>query len=210
MWKTLVNLMLAGLLLGMTLGVAAQDNESSEPPSSLSKTMEWQMIPGESLNALSRLFYPKSGAMQHIFVKSTLDLNRDQRPDLTADYKFADKTTIVIPTLIDLSRHAPRVARVKSDSDATATSASATETTAAVEEKPAPEKRAKKLSKKQQEELQSLEQRSEDRKKELDDLNARLKSLEEQTKSQDAAIKDADQKIKDTQAKSGAPAQPGN
>ncbi|MDR2220215.1 MAG: DUF5320 domain-containing protein [Methylobacillus sp.] len=206
MWKSLVNLMLGGLLLGMTVGVAAQEEASSEPPSSLSKSMEWQMIPGESLNALSRLFYPKSGAMQRIFVKSTLDLNRDERPDLTADYKFEEKTAITIPTLIELSRHAPRVTAPRSapsNPDDTTVSISTTGTTTT-------EKPAKKLTKKQQDELQALEQRSEDRKKELDDLNARLKSLEDQTKSQDAAIKETDQKIKDTQAKSSAPAQLGN
>ena len=87
MWKSVINLMLCGVLLGLTVGATAEEGTL---PNSSSKSMEWQMMPGESLNSLSRLFYPKSSAMQRLFVASSVKLNREQMPELTGNFKFGE------------------------------------------------------------------------------------------------------------------------
>lgn len=181
MWKSFVNLILSGALLGMATGVAA---EEGVPPSSSSTSMEWQMMPGESFYSLSRLFYPKSSAMQRLFVKSALILNREQMPDLTGDFKFANETTVQIPTVFELSRHAPRTPRHRSHPVAASSFA---------EQQPAtlePEKLAPTgLGKEQNTSLQSLEQYVDQRQQELEALNARLKLLEKQSQTLQDSIK---------------------
>jgi len=184
MWKSLINLMLSGMLVGMAACAAAEEGESALPNSS-SKAMEWQMMPGESLNSLSRLFYPKSSAMQRLFVKSTVKLNREQMPELTGNFKFEDKTTLQIPTLIELSRHAPRKPRRKPQQVA-ASPAPAEESHVPFE----PEMQAPPaLGKEQKAAVQTLEQRVDQRQKELDKLNERLKSLQQESQTLQDSIK---------------------
>lgn len=181
MWKSLVSLILSGVLLGGAVVAAA---EESGVPNSSSKSMEWQMMPGESLNALSRLFYPKSSAMQRLFVKSTVNLNREQMPNLSGDFKFEDKATIRIPTLIELSRHAPKKPKRKPQPVSPAP---------AVEEKSGqfvPEQQPPAaLGKEQKAALQTLEQRVDQRQKDLDKLNERLKALQQESKTLEDSIK---------------------
>jgi hypothetical protein len=194
MWKSLVNLILSGLLLGAAAYAAAEEGAL---PNSSSKSMEWQMMPGESLNSLSRLFYPKSSAMQRLFVKSTVNLNREQMPNLTGDFKFEDKATVRIPTLIELSRHAPKKPRRKPQPVA-ALPAPAEEQPVAFE----PEKQAPPaLGKEQKAAAQTLEQRVDQRQKELDKLNERLKSLEQESKALQESIQANKQPIEEAKGR---------
>jgi uncharacterized coiled-coil protein SlyX len=193
MWKSLVNLMLSGALLGMSMCGTAED---VTPPNSASKSMEWQMMPGESLDSLSRLFYPKNSAMQRLFVKSSLKLNREQMPELTGSYKFEDMTTLQIPTLIELSRHAPKKPRRKPQPVAAIPDAEAG--LAAFE----PEKQAPTaLGKEQSSTVQALEQRVEQRQKELDKLNERLKSLQQESQALQDSIKANNQPIEEAKGR---------
>jgi len=191
MWKWLVNLILSGVLLGAAACVVA---EESTVPNSSSKSMEWQMMPGESLNSLSRLFYPKSTAMQRLFVKSTVKLNREQMPELTGDFKFEDKATVRIPTLIELSRHVPKKPRHKAQPVA---ASAAAEPEVFEPEKQVPTA----LGKEQSATVQNLEQRVDQRQKELDKLNERLKSLQKESQTLQDSIKANNQPIEEAKGR---------
>ena len=193
MWKWLVNLILTGALLGAAACGAA---EESTVPNSSSKSMEWQMMPGESLNSLSRLFYPKSSAMQRLFVKSTVKLNREQMPELTGDFKFQDKATVRIPTLIELSRHVPKK-RHRKPQPVAASPATEDKTATFEPEKQAPTA----LGKEQSATVQNLEQRVDQRQKELDKLNERLKSLQKESQTLQDSIKANNQPIEEAKGR---------
>lgn len=172
MWKSMINLMLSAMLMAAVPVVA----DEASAPSSASKSMEWQMMPGESLNSLARLFYPKSTAMQQSFVKSAIKLNRETMPELTSGYTFDANTTVLIPSLIELSRHAPKKRKHKP----AAVQPAVTGQPAVVE----PEKQAPpSLGKEQTASVKALEQRVEQRQKDLDKLNERVKSLESEAKT---------------------------
>ncbi len=67
-------------------------------------TMAWPAIPGESLNDIARLFYPKNKIMRQQFVAETLALNTEIEPKLKASSQFAEPTLLQIPTLKSLSK----------------------------------------------------------------------------------------------------------
>jgi hypothetical protein len=69
-------------------------------------SMTWPMLPGESVNDLARMFYPKNRAMQQQFVAKTLRLNADTQSQLKASARFDAPTLLVIPTLKSLSKSA--------------------------------------------------------------------------------------------------------
>jgi hypothetical protein len=70
------------------------------------KTMTWPMLPGESLNDVARLFYPKNKAMQRQFVFKTLRLSSDIQSNLDPAQRFETPTLLKIPTLKSLSGNA--------------------------------------------------------------------------------------------------------
>lgn len=192
MWKSLVNLIVSGVFMAGAVNVA---NAEGVAPNSTSKTMEWQMMPGENLNSLAKLFYPKSAAMQRQFVKSAMKLNREAMPELTPEFKFDESTNIQIPSLIELSRHAMKKKPRKPVTPA-----------ADMPEKPAamiePEKQAPTGHGKQQDaSVQQLEQRVDQRQKELDKLNERVKLLEQEAKSLQDSIKANTQPIEEAKGR---------
>ena len=67
-------------------------------------TMTWPAIPGESLNDIARLFYPKSNIMRRQFVAETLRLNTEIEPQLKAAKVFDEPTLLQVPTLKSLSQ----------------------------------------------------------------------------------------------------------
>ena len=79
--------------------LSEQDNASS---------LTWPMLPGESVNDLARMFYPKNRAMQQQFVAKTLRLNADTQSNLKATARFDAPTLLVIPTLKSLSKNAAK------------------------------------------------------------------------------------------------------
>ena len=68
--------------------------------------MTWPMLPGESLNDVARLFYPKNKAMQRQFVFKTLRLSSDIQSNLDPAQRFETPTLLKIPTLKSLSGNA--------------------------------------------------------------------------------------------------------
>ena len=70
-------------------------------------TMAWSLLPGESLNDVARLFYPKNKQMQWRFVEKTVQLSREVYPNLNPAYHVDVEHAIVIPNIKYLK--APKV-----------------------------------------------------------------------------------------------------
>lgn len=102
-------------LSSLVLLLATMFSQSSQATDAASAeetaTLTWPLLPGENLNQLARLFYPNDRAMQAVFIRQTLALSRDLHPQLQADQRFDQITSIVIPELKALSRHASPPAR---------------------------------------------------------------------------------------------------
>ena len=79
-------------------------NTSNLNAEDTASTMAWPAIPGESLNDIARLFYPKNKVLRQQFVAETLALNADIEPKLKASSQFTDPTLLQIPTLKSLSK----------------------------------------------------------------------------------------------------------
>lgn len=196
-WPALV---LCAALLGVNVAVAQPAESDAQTP----YTQEWRVLPGESLNSLAKLFYPKSSSMQQRFVRETLALNREQLPELKAGTAFEQETRINIPNLHDLSKQAAGRAMAhkhKASAKAKASAMPAVEPTSPASEPAtaAPEKTAATgagLS--ATADYEAMSQRNEARQKELDKLNDRLKSLEQSSKTIKESLD------KDNQAMQGA------
>ncbi len=69
-----------------------------------SNSMIWPMLPGENLNEVARLFYPKNVVMQRLFVRKILQNNIEKHPRLNAASRFSEPTLLVVPALKSLSK----------------------------------------------------------------------------------------------------------
>ena len=99
-------------LLALIFGsnVLADTNDSLVLDSELqsaqaSNSMTWPMLPGESLNDVAHLFYPKNVVMQRLFISKTLHLNKGTQPNLSAAQRFEKPTLLLVPTLKSLSKN---------------------------------------------------------------------------------------------------------
>lgn len=100
-------LLISLIFFSHSIHVAAE-----EPTTDNAQTMTWPMLPGENLKQLAALFYPDNQAMQQIFIKQTLLLSRDIHPDLSADTRVDQLTSVIIPDIKALSRKAAPPAKV--------------------------------------------------------------------------------------------------
>ena len=99
------------LVLAISGNVLAESNDSLALDSDLqsvetSNEMTWPMLPGENLNDVARLFYPKNVVMQRLFVSKTLRLNTAKQAKLSATGRFKEPTLLQVPTLKSLSKSA--------------------------------------------------------------------------------------------------------
>ena len=105
-------------LLALSISVAAIADDAIISDAELQDTnsMTWPMLPGENLNDVARLFYPKNQAMQRQFIAKTLSLSSNIQADLNPVKRFETPTLLVIPTLKSLSygKHAADKVRKKS------------------------------------------------------------------------------------------------
>lgn len=97
---------------GLSMGSGLQSTASEEAETSTS--MAWPMLPGESINDIAHLFYPKNAAMQQRFTAKTLRLNLNNLPDLKSTTRVEKPTLLTIPTLKSLS-HATEGTQKKSN-----------------------------------------------------------------------------------------------
>ena len=98
------------LALIFVSNVLADTNDSLVLDSELqsdqaSNSMTWPMLPGESLNDVAHLFYPKNVVMQRLFINKTLHLNTGTQPNLSAAQRFEKPTLLLTPTLKSLSKN---------------------------------------------------------------------------------------------------------
>lgn len=83
----------------------AADAPTETIPVETLSAMTWPLLPGENLRQLARLFYPDNTAMQAVFIRQSLALSRELHPQLAADQRFEQITSIVIPELKSISHH---------------------------------------------------------------------------------------------------------
>jgi hypothetical protein len=81
----------------------AEDSLTLDSELASANSMTWPMLPGENLNDVARLFYPKNKAMQQRFISKTQRLSATVQPNLKASDRFVTPTLLVIPTLKSLS-----------------------------------------------------------------------------------------------------------
>jgi len=74
-----------------------------------STTIIWPLLSGESVQSLSRLFYPKNKKMQRLFIQRTLHLSQEIRPNLNAYTTTNQASLIVIPNIKYLAKHSGRI-----------------------------------------------------------------------------------------------------
>ena len=98
----LLALILGGNVLAQTADSQALDDDLQSVQES--NSMIWPMLPGESLNEVARLFYPKSVVMQRLFIRKTLQNNTEKHPHLSAASRFTELTLLAVPTLKSLSK----------------------------------------------------------------------------------------------------------
>jgi hypothetical protein len=100
-----LNLILVFLLALVFNSKVAVSEDALILDSGLANTdsMTWPMLPGENLNDVARLFYPKNKAMQQRFILKTQRLSTEVQPNLKASDSFVTPTLLVIPTLKSLS-----------------------------------------------------------------------------------------------------------
>ncbi len=109
MWKLNLNLVillaliLSGLVLSTSVVAIADDGLILEAELQDANSMTWPILPGENLNDVARLFYPKNQAMQRKFIAKTLRLSSNIQADLNPVKRFETATLLVIPTLKLLS-----------------------------------------------------------------------------------------------------------
>ena len=90
-------------LLALALMLYVPSLSAAASAESLS-AMEWPLQPGESIQDLSRLIYPKSQRMQQYFAVETVRLNIEAQPDLQPTTVFTQQQQILIPSIKQLSK----------------------------------------------------------------------------------------------------------
>ena len=99
----LLALLLGSLVLSANVVAIGDDGLVLDAELQDANSMTWPMLPGENLNEVARLFYPKNQAMQRQFVAKTLRLSTNVQADLNPTQRFETPTLLVIPTLKSLS-----------------------------------------------------------------------------------------------------------
>lgn len=94
--RQLLTLLAFALMLHVSSLSAAASAESLS-------AMDWPLQPGESVQDLSRLIYPKSQRMQQHFIADTIKLNVETQPDLKPTTVFEQQQQILIPSIKQLS-----------------------------------------------------------------------------------------------------------
>ncbi|MDP3088472.1 MAG: hypothetical protein Q8M99_09850 [Methylotenera sp.] len=95
-----LNLININLLLVITgLMVAMHAMADGVAPSS----MTWILEPGESVNDVARLFYPKNRQMQQRFIEKTIQLSHEAHQNINPEEATTEKSLITIPDIKSLS-----------------------------------------------------------------------------------------------------------
>lgn len=85
-----------------SLEAAPQQEDLMFPSEQIAMT--WPMLPGESVESLAVLFYPKNKTMQRRFVVKTLQLSREIQPNLASASVSNQASLIIVPNIKLLSK----------------------------------------------------------------------------------------------------------
>lgn len=138
-----------------------------------SNNITWPLLSGESVQSLAKLFYPKNKRMQRLFIRKTLQLSQEIRPNLNAYTTTNQASLIIIPHIKTLAKHSGKIK-------------SARPKKASVSKQPKlhmsyglkdAEKYA--LSPQMQADYEALVKKNEQLKQDLDKLNAKLAHLQQ-------------------------------
>jgi hypothetical protein len=69
----------------------------------------WPVLPGESVEDIAALFYPKNRIMQQRFIAKTLKLSYETNPSLSPTTISNQASLIVIPNIQSLGRHSGKI-----------------------------------------------------------------------------------------------------
>jgi hypothetical protein len=145
-------------------------------------SMSWPVLPGENLNQLAKLFYPKNKAMQKRFIEASIVLSKEINPNLKPQTAYRQPSSIMIPELEALSAMAK-----KSDGKQKRLRMSYRIASVPLEE----------VTPEMEKEYEDLAARNEKAKVELEQLNRRLAELQIRLEK----LKEAAQKWLEQQAK---------
>jgi len=141
-----------------------------------STTITWPLLSGETVQSLSRLFYPKNKRMQRLFVQRTLQLSQEIRPNLTAYTKTNQASLIIIPNIKYLAKHSGKIRHASAKKSHIKKPATQPELHMSYGLKDA-DKFA--LTPEMQTKYEELVKRNEQLKQDLEKLNAKLAHLQE-------------------------------
>jgi len=146
------------------------ERAGSAQGSATSNSLSWQMLPGDSVDRLAALFYPRNAYMQQRFVAKTLELNRQHDLKLNPAKVFDESRYIIIPDLRSLSMQARPIKRKHVESENTVASTHPSQQPVVVS--------GQDFLSKLQLEYEGLVRQNSALKQELDRLNAHLASLQ--------------------------------
>ncbi len=86
--------------------------EQSDTTVSEQLAITWPVLPGESVEDIAALFYPKNKIMQQRFIDKTLQLSREINPDLHPNTTYNRASLIVVPNIKFLGRHSGKIKSV--------------------------------------------------------------------------------------------------
>jgi hypothetical protein len=87
-----------------------QEVDSSEQLDISSQTaITWPVLPGESVEDIAALFYPKNKIMQQRFIAKTLKLSYEANPSLSPTTTSNQASLIVIPNIQSLGKHIGKI-----------------------------------------------------------------------------------------------------
>lgn len=152
-------------------------------PDQESTNITWPLLSGESVQSLAALFYPKNKKMQRLFIRKTLQLSGEIRPNLNAYTTTNQASLIIIPDIKSLAKYS---GKIKSAPTKSASAGKQPKLHMSYGLKDA-EKFA--LSPEMQADYEALVKKNEKLKQDLDKLNAKLAHLQQVMVALDVEVK---------------------
>lgn len=152
-------------------------------PDQESTNNTWPLLSGESVQSLAALFYPKNKKMQRLFIRKTLQLSGEIRPNLNAYTTTNQASLIIIPDIKSLAKYS---GKIKSAPTKSASAGKQPKLHMSYGLKDA-EKFA--LSPEMQADYEALVKKNEKLKQDLDKLNAKLAHLQQVMVALDVEVK---------------------
>ena len=93
----------------VSIAIVSTVSNDHQPLSADANNMVWPLLPGDSINSLAALFYPKNPIMQRRFVNRTLQLNQQTGRELDPENKANLVDLILIPDIKTLGKNSGKI-----------------------------------------------------------------------------------------------------